>query len=71
MVGEGGAVLVRRLWRRQSTKAIATVMAVTVMTTRLTKRGRAMKTMTEPSPREEGDDGSPPAARVHKNQKLR
>jgi hypothetical protein len=26
--------------------------------------------MTEPSPREEGDDGPPPAARVHNNQIL-
>ena len=31
---------------------------------------RATRAMTEPSPREEGDDGPPLAARVHNNQIL-
>jgi hypothetical protein len=42
--------------------------ALTTMTTRVTKRARATRDMTEPSAREEGDDGPPRAARVHNNQ---
>ncbi len=44
--------------------------AVIATTTRVTKRARATRT-TEPSPREEGEDGPPPVARVHNNQLLR
>jgi hypothetical protein len=43
------------------------VRAVTATTTRVTKRARATRAMMEPSPREEGEDGPPPAARVHNN----
>ena len=36
-----------------------------------TTRMTATRAMTEPSPMEEGDDGPPPAARVHNNQTIR
>ena len=45
------------------------VRAVTTTTTRVMKRARATRAMTEPSPRKEGDDGPP--AIVHNNQLLR
>jgi hypothetical protein len=38
---------------------------------RVTRRARATRAMVEPSLREKGDDGPPPAARVHNNQLLR
>ena len=50
---------------------IAIVRAVTTKKTRVMKRARAMRAITEPSPRKEGDDGPLPAARVHNNQLLR
>jgi hypothetical protein len=42
------------------------VRAVTVMTTRATKRARAKRAMMEPSLREEGDIGPPPAVKRYK-----
>ena len=62
-------------------KPASTVRNVVAMTARaMLKAARAMgagstrmtmtKAMPEPSPREEGDDGPPPAARVHINQIL-
>jgi len=47
------------------------VRAVTVTTTRVTKRARAIRAMMEPSPREEEDIGPPPVVRVCNNQLLR
>jgi hypothetical protein len=50
--------------------------AVTTTKTRATKRARvtkkatATRAMAGHSPREKGDDGPPPAARVHNNQLL-
>ena len=48
-----------------------TVRAVTATTARVTKRARVMRAMTEPSPRDAGDEGPPPVARVQNNQLLR
>jgi hypothetical protein len=53
---------------------VATTVRATTKAARATGAGamRVMMTraMTEPSPREEGDDGPPPAAREHNNQIL-
>jgi len=67
--------------QQSNIKPTSTVRNVVVTTARVaTKAARATgagamrmtttRAMTKPSPREEGDDGPPPVARVHNNQIL-
>ena len=52
-------------------RAVTTTKTRATKRARVTKRARATRAMAEPSPREKGDDGPPPGARVHNNQLLR
>jgi len=56
-------------------KVVATTARATMKATRAAGAGATrtttMRAMTEPSLREAGDHGPPPAARVHNNQILR
>ena len=63
MVGESTVRNMVAMTARATTKVARALGAGSTRTT-------TMRAMMEPSPREEGDDGPPPAVRVHNNQIL-